>query len=146
MNTKSNSKSNSLALIKLIGFSLFGIFLFFVPIQIGEKSTIAFDHMASYLVKEQRSLAIVLLFALMIYGVVRPFINQSFHQNLTNKILTVLKVLGLILTILFMSNTAPSSLMTKDMLPFLFDKLALPVGMIVPIGAVMLAFCSALVC
>lgn len=140
MNTKSNSKSNSLALIKLIGFSLLGIFLFFVPIQIGEKSTIAFDHMASYLVKEQRSLAIVLLFALMIYGVVKPFINQSFHQNLTNKVLTVLKVLGLILAILFMSNTAPSSLMTKDMLPFLFDKLALPVGMIVPIGAVMLAF------
>lgn len=140
MNTKSNSKSNSLALIKLIGFSLFGIFLFFVPIQIGEKSTIAFDHMASYLVKEQRSLAIVLLFALMIYGVVKPFINQSFHQNLTHKILTALKVLGLILAILFISNTAPSSLMTKDMLPFLFDKLALPVGMIVPIGAVMLAF------
>lgn len=135
-----NNQSNTLALIKLIGFSLLGIFLFFVPIEIAGKSTIAFDHMASYLVKEQKSLAIVLLFGLMIYGVIKPFINKSFNANLTNKILTLLKIAGLILAVLFITNTAPASLMTKDMLPFLFEKLALPVGMIVPIGAVMLAF------
>ncbi|MDO4435272.1 MAG: YjiH family protein [Cardiobacteriaceae bacterium] len=135
-----NNQSNALALIKLIGFSLLGIFLFFVPIDIGGKNTIAFDHLASYLVKEQRNMAIVLLFGLMSYGVIKPLYNKSFHLNLTNKILTVLKMAGLVLAILFMTNTAPQSLMTKDMLPFLFDKLALPVGMIVPIGAVMLSF------
>lgn len=131
---------NRMALAKLIGFSLLGIFLFFVPIDIGGKNTIAFDHMASYLVKEQRSLAIVLLFGLMIYGIIKPFRGKSFNANLTNKILTVLKVVGFVLTCLYVTNTAPASLMTKDMLPFLFDKLALPVGMIVPIGAVMLSF------
>ena len=49
-----NNQSNTLALIKLIGFSLLGIFLFFMPIEIAGKNTIAFDHMASYLVKEQK--------------------------------------------------------------------------------------------
>ncbi|UYZ67409.1 YjiH family protein [Moraxella bovis] len=44
------------------------------------------------------------------------------------------------MSILFITKTAPDFLMQKDMLPFLFEKLALPVGMIVPIGAVMLAF------
>ncbi|AWY20418.1 YjiH family protein [Moraxella bovis] len=134
------NQSNTLALIKLIGFSLLGIFLFFVPIDIAGISTITFDHMASYLVREQKGLAIVLLFALMIYGVAKPFINKSFNANLTNRILTILKILGLILSILFITKTAPDFLMQKDMLPFLFEKLALPVGMIVPIGAVMLAF------
>lgn len=131
---------NHMALAKLIGFSLLGIFLFFVPIDIGGKNTIAFDHMASYLVKEQRGLAIVLLFGLMIYGIIKPFRDKSFNANLTNKILTVLKLVGFVLACLYVTNTAPATLMTKDMLPFLFDKLALPVGMIVPIGAVMLSF------
>jgi len=36
--------------------------------------------------------------------------------------------------------------MEADMLPFLFEKLALPVGMIVPLGALILAFLVGLVC
>lgn len=131
---------NHVALAKLIGFSGLGIFLFFVPIDIGGKNTIAFDHMASYLVKEQRNLAIILLFAQMIYGIIKPFIQKTVSINLTNKVLSILKILGLILACLYITNTAPDNLMTKDMLPFLFEKLALPVGMIVPIGALMLSF------
>lgn len=131
---------NHVALAKLIGFSALGIFLFFVPIDIGGKNTIAFDHMASYLVKEQRNLAIILLFAQMIYGIIKPFVQKTVSINLANKVLTILKILGLILACLYITNTAPDSLMTKDMLPFLFEKLALPVGMIVPIGALMLSF------
>lgn len=131
---------NHVALVKLIGFSALGIFLFFVPIDIGGKNTIAFDHMASYLVKEQRNLAIILLFAQMIYGIIKPFVQKTVSINLANKVLSILKILGLILACLYITNTAPDSLMTKDMLPFLFEKLALPVGMIVPIGALMLSF------
>ncbi|OBX83326.1 YjiH family protein [Moraxella nonliquefaciens] len=131
---------NHVALAKLIGFSALGIFLFFVPIDIGGKNTIAFDHMASYLVKEQRNLAIILLFAQMIYGIIKPFMQKTVSINLANKVLSILKILGLILACLYITNTAPDNLMTKDMLPFLFEKLALPVGMIVPIGALMLSF------
>lgn len=131
---------NHVALAKLIGFSALGIFLFFVPIDIGGKNTIAFDHMASYLVKEQRNLAIILLFAQMIYGIIKPFVQKTVSINLANKVLSILKILGLILACLYITNTAPDNLMTKDMLPFLFEKLALPVGMIVPIGALMLSF------
>lgn len=136
----SKPKSRSLAIVQLIGFSLLGIFLFFVPIELMGKKTIAFDHMASFLVKEQRTLAVILLFLLMIYGVARPFIDKSFNKNRTNQIMTALKILGLILAVLFMTGYAPDVLMQKEMLPFLFDKLALPVGMIVPIGALMLSF------
>lgn len=134
-----NNHSNQMALIKLIGFSLLGVFLFFVPIEIAGKNTIAFDHMASYLVKEQKNLAITLLFGLMAYELYKIITTKPF-KTLTQKILTTLKIIGMVLALLYITKLAPSSLMAKDMLPFLFEKLALPVGMIVPIGAVMLAF------
>ena len=41
---------------------------------------------------------------------------------------------------MYMTGIAPAYMMEADMLPFLFEKLALPVGMIVPIGALILAF------
>ncbi|WP_114799856.1 YjiH family protein [Moraxella canis] len=140
MNNNHHSKSNTLAVIQMTGFSLLGIALFFVPITIGGKRTIAFDHMAGYLVNQQRTLAVILLFLLMIYGVAKPFVSGTWRSNATNMILSAFKVLGLVLAVMYVTGTAPDVLMTKDMLPFLFEKLALPVGMIIPIGALMLSF------
>ena len=140
MNNNHHFKSNTLAVIQMTGFSLLGIALFFVPITLGSKRTIAFDHMAGYLVNEQRTLAVILLFLLMIYGVAKPFVSGTWRSNATNVVLSAFKVLGLVLAVMYVTGTAPDMLMTKDMLPFLFEKLALPVGMIIPIGALMLSF------
>ena len=132
--------SKSLALIQLIVFSTIGLVMFFVPFTIGEKSTILFDHGATYLVNQQHTLSVTLLFLLMIFGVSKPFIDGSWRKNITHKILTVFKILGLILAVMYITGTAPAFMMETDMLPFLFEKLALPVGMIVPLGALILAF------
>ena len=128
------------ALAQLIVFSIIGLVTFFVPFTIGEKSTILFDHGATYLVNQQHTLSVILLFMLMIFGVSKPFIDGSWRKNITHKILTVFKVLGLVLAVMYVSGNAPAFMMEKDMLPFLFEKLALPVGMIVPLGALILAF------
>ena len=128
------------ALAQLIVFSIIGLVMFFVPFTIGEKSTILFDHGATYLVNQQHTLSVILLFMLMIFGVSKPFIDGSWRKNITHKILTVFKVLGLVLAVMYISGNAPDFMMEKDMLPFLFEKLALPVGMIVPLGALILAF------
>ena len=128
------------ALAQLIVFSIIGLVMFFVPFTIGEKSTILFDHGATYLVNQQHTLSVILLFMLMIFGVSKPFIDGSWRKNITHKILTVFKVLGLVLAMMYISGNAPAFMMEKDMLPFLFEKLALPVGMIVPLGALILAF------
>ena len=132
--------SKPIALIQLIVFSAIGLVMFFVPFTIGEKSTILFDHGATYLVNQQHTLSVILLFMLMIFGVSKPFIDGSWRKNITHKILTVFKVLGLVLAVMYISGNAPAFMMEKDMLPFLFEKLALPVGMIVPLGALILAF------
>lgn len=128
------------ALAQLIVFSIIGLVMFFIPFTIGEKSTILFDHGATYLVNQQHTLSVILLFMLMIFGVSKPFIDGSWRKNITHKILTVFKVLGLVLAVMYISGNAPAFMMEKDMLPFLFEKLALPVGMIVPLGALILAF------
>ncbi|WP_201576755.1 YjiH family protein [Psychrobacter immobilis] len=132
--------SKPVALIQLIVFSAIGLVMFFVPFTIDEKSTILFDHGATYLVTQQHTLAVFLLFLLMIYGVGKPIYDGSWRKNITNMILTAFKIIGLVLAIMYITDMAPTIIMEKDMLPFLFEKLALPVGMIVPIGALILAF------
>jgi len=132
--------SKPIALLQLIVFSIIGLVMFFVPFTIGEKSTILFDHGATYLVNQQHTLSVTLLFMLMIFGVSKPFIDGSWRKNITHKILTVFKILGLVLAVMYITGNAPAFMMEKDMLPFLFEKLALPVGMIVPLGALILAF------
>lgn len=140
MKTEKPQRSTISATIQLIVFSTVGLLMFFMPVNIGSKSTILFDHAASYLVSQQRSLSIILLFLLMCYGVGKPFINGSWRNSLTDIIFSFIKLLGLILATIYIFKLAPSFIMTKDMLPFLFDKLALSVGMIIPIGALVLAF------
>ena len=124
--------------VQLIVFSAIGLVMFFVPFTI-EKSTILFDHGATYLVTQQHTLSVTLLFLLMLYGVSKPFIDGSWRKNITHMIMTGLShwsdIGG---DVCFWRGTF--LIMEADMLPFLFEKLALPVGMIVPIGALILAF------
>ena len=142
LNTSPSEKllSKPIALLQLIIFSAIGLVTFFVPFTIGDKSTILFDHGATYLVNQQHTVAVGILFLLMVYGVGKPFYDGSWRKNITNTILTVFKVLGLVLAVMYVTGAAPDFMMEKDMLPFLFEKLALPVGMIVPLGALILAF------
>ena len=142
LNTSPSEKllSKPIALLQLIIFSAIGLVTFFVPFTIGDKSTILFDHGATYLVNQQHTMAVGILFLLMVYGVGKPFYDGSWRKNITNTILTVFKVIGLVLAVMYVTGAAPDFMMEKDMLPFLFEKLALPVGMIVPLGALILAF------
>lgn len=50
--------SRSRGIFQLIIFSIIGITTFFIPFTINDKSTILFDHIASYLVNDLHSLAV----------------------------------------------------------------------------------------
>ncbi|MGU3575264.1 YjiH family protein [Brucellaceae bacterium C25G] len=132
--------SRGVAALKLIIYSFIGIFFFFVPVTIGDKSTILLDHAATALATHLRPVALVVVTLLIAYGALWPFITGTWKKNITEKIFSVLRLLGLILTAMYLVNVGPVVLFTPDMLPFLFDKLVLSVGLIVPIGALALAF------
>ncbi len=143
MNTSAvvaSTTDRSAALFRLIAYSAIGLVMFFLPVEIGGKSTILFDHAATWLVTKQRPFAIAFVLALMAWGAAAPFVQHTWRRNTTTVIFSLLKVLGLLLGLMYLLKLGPASLFEKDMLPFLFDKLALTVGMIVPLGAVALAF------
>lgn len=139
MNTR-KSLSPPLALVQLIVASVVGIVMFFVPVTIGGKSTILFDHAAGYLVREARWFAVGAFFAMMAYGALMPFVNGSWRKSLTDTVISLFKVFGLLVAIAFVAGWLPEALVTPDMVPFLYEKLGLGLAMIIPVGALVLAF------
>ncbi|ERS91848.1 YjiH family protein [Halomonas sp. PBN3] len=126
-------------LLKLFLPSALGILIFFVPIEIAGKRTIPLDHLvtgARALLGDASGLyALVLIVA----GAAYPIIRGYWNRSLTERIFTVLKIAGVIAAVMALTGWGPAFLHAPDMLPFLFDKLVIPVGLIVPIGAIFLA-------
>lgn len=139
-NTQSKQASDWLTIAKILFFSSIGIFLFFVPVSLGGKETILLDHATGLLTGTLKPVAIAALLALMAYGAISPFVNGSFKTSISSMIFSVCKLLGLVLAVMYLTGMAPEWAMQKDMLPFLFEKLALNVGILIPIGAVALTF------
>ncbi|MQW72614.1 YjiH family protein [Sinorhizobium medicae] len=128
------------AALRLVLCSFIGIFLFFVPVDINGKSTILLDHAATAISTQARPVAIGFVLLLMAYGAFAPFLRGTWRKTVTDAVFSVLRVLGLALAVLYLAGIGPEVLFAPDMLPFLFDKLVLSVGLIVPIGALALAF------
>lgn len=125
--------------LRLFVPSLLGILIFFVPVTLAGRTTILLDHMVSgaraLLGAADGWYALVLIVA----GAVYPLVTGRWKRSVTEKVFTVLKLLGVIAAVMALSGWGPAVLHTPDMLPFLFEKLVIPVGLIVPIGAVFLA-------
>lgn len=107
------------SLLKLLAFSAFGIFLFFVDISIGGRSTIPVDHLSSWVVTQQRLLAVSFVVGLMAWGALAPFISGAFRKSRAAAIFGVIKLAGLALAIAYLAGVAPAFAMQKDMLTFL---------------------------
>jgi nucleoside recognition membrane protein YjiH len=128
------------AALRLVLCSLIGIFLFFVPVDIAGKSTILLDHAATAIATQARPLAIAFVCVLMGYGAFAPLVKGSWRKTTTDAVFSLLRVIGLMLALLYLGGIGPEVFFAPDMLPFLFEKLVLSVGLIVPIGALALAF------
>jgi len=136
--TYSERGSRNGALARLCIYSLIGIFVFFVPVTIAGKSTIPLDHAATAISTYARPAAIAFVCLLILYGAIAPFVRGTWRKDTAQAIFSVLRVLGVVLTAMYLFGIGPAALFAPDMLPFLFDKLVLSVGLIVPIGALAL--------
>ncbi|GAB2711737.1 YjiH family protein [Halomonas garicola] len=137
--TSQPRRYSRITVIKLLLPSLLGIFIFFVPITLSGHTTIALDHMvtgARSLLGEGSGLYAM---AMIIAGGFYPLLSGTWRESLTSGVFTVLKLIGIPVAGMALTGWGPDFLHTPDMLPFLFDKLVIPVGLIVPIGAVFLA-------
>lgn len=132
--------SRGRAVGRMIGYSLIGVLLFFVPIEIAGRSSLLLDHAASLLQNEARVIVICAAMVFMTYGAISPWFNPASRRGATQWVFNVLKVLGLLVGIAYLLKIGPAALYTPDMLPFLFEKLVLSLTVIVPLGALALVF------
>lgn len=126
-------------LLKLFLPSALGILIFFVPIEIAGKRTIPLDHMVTGARALLGDASGLYALALIVAGAAYPLIRGYWNRSLTERIFTVLKIAGVVAAVMALTGWGPAFLHAPDMLPFLFDKLVIPVGLIVPIGAIFLA-------
>lgn len=155
------SSTRWLTMIKLLVMSSMGIIAFFVPIDFNGKSTILLDHGSDFIIKEMRPVALIFIMLMMAYGGLSPFIYigprkgqsgrgvnihlQPHFDNLGTAIFALFKLLGFGLAVLymvelFMPGFAPAWMMHPSLIPFLFEKLALAVGILIPLGSLGLTF------
>lgn len=120
-------------------YSLIGIFFFFVPFTIGEANTIMIDHIVGWV---RTLLAPVLPYyalLLIMIGAVYPFIKGTWKRSFTDLSFSVLKVLGVLVGLMVVFNFGPDFVLSKDLGPFLYEKLAIPLGVLIPIGSIFLS-------
>ncbi|PXX95586.1 YjiH family protein [Halomonas sp. LBP4] len=125
--------------LKLFVPSALGILIFFVPVTLAGRTTIPLDHMVTGARGLLGDASGFYALALIVAGAAYPLLRGSWRRNLTERIFTVLKIAGVAVALMALTGWGPAFLHEPDMLPFLFDKLVIPVGLIVPIGAVFLA-------
>ncbi|MGI2328010.1 YjiH family protein [Planococcus sp. YIM B11945] len=130
---------NSAGMWKFFVYSFIGIFMFFIPITIGGKNSIMLDHMVTAIRNFAGGAVPYYALAIIAAGAVYPFIAGTWKKTTVDIVFSVFKVIGLVVGIMIMFSIGPAWLFDADMGPFLFNSLVIPVGLLVPIGAVFLA-------
>lgn len=133
-----NKNINLKNFLKFILYSFLGIVLFFIPLNIGGKSTIPLDHIVTYILKIPYFRQ-VYGFLLIIIGTFLPFYKKTWNKDRATLVFSTLKLFAVPFVIMAILNRGPEFLMNKDVIPFIFHKIVVPVVTIVPIGAVFLA-------
>jgi nucleoside recognition membrane protein YjiH len=126
-------------LMKFFLLSGIGIFMFFIPITVNGKSSIPLDHLVTYVKTSIPAVTPYYAIAVILLGAIYPFITKTWNKDRVTTVFSFFKVLGFISSFLILFELGPKWLMAAGMGPFLFEKLVIPVGLLVPIGSVFLA-------
>ena len=132
-------KQSSSNMWKFFVYSFIGAFMFFVPVKIGENSTIMLDHIVTFI--QTHATPALPYYALIVIaaGAIYPFASGTWKKSNVDVVFSIFKAIGLVVGVMFVFNFGPAWFANPDIVPFLFNKLVVPVGLLVPIGAVFLA-------
>lgn len=120
-------------------YSGIGIFMFFVPITLGEDTTIPLDHLVNWVRDALGDAAPYVVLGLIIGGAIYPFASGRWRRGRTNTVFALLNIVGLVAAVMLVFDVGPAFLFDPDLGPFLYNSLVIQVGLIVPIGAIFLA-------
>ncbi|EWG10128.1 YjiH family protein [Cytobacillus firmus] len=125
--------------VKFFLFSSIGLFMFFVPVTIDGKSSILLDHVVTAIQAFIPSAVPYYALFVILLGAIYPFYTKTWNKNKVNIVFSIFKVIGLFTAFMIVFGFGPAWLFDPSMGPFLFDKLVVSVGLLVPIGSVFLA-------
>lgn len=121
-------------------YSLIGIIFFFVPVTIHGQSTIMIDHIVQWITLIVKPVLPYYVLILIIIGALHPFLNQRWNESKTNIIFSLFKVVGVFIAFMVVFNVGPAFVLKESIGPFLYEKLAIPLSVLIPIGAIFLSF------
>ncbi|MDN6066090.1 MAG: YjiH family protein [Staphylococcus equorum] len=125
---------------KFFIYSLIGIICFFVPITINGKSTILIDHIVQWITFLVNPILPYYVLLLIIIGALHSFINKKWNKSKTDIIFSLFKVLGVFIAFMIVFDFGPGFVLKESIGPFLYDKLAIPLSVLIPVGAILLTF------
>lgn len=134
-----SKKYNSKDVIIFILYALFGIFMFFVPIEIAGAKTIPIDHITSF-VKKIPNYNLTFGVFMVVAGIIYAIKSKSWQKSKLHSVFFVLKLVSLIFVFMYITNKGPARIFDGDMLPLIWNSIMVSVTTIVPIGSVFLAF------
>ena len=120
-------------------YSAIGLAMFFVSVEIGGQSTILVDHALSLVMWVLGPAVPWVVVGLVLLGTVRPFVTGSWRRSGLRTVFALLNIVGLVVAVGAAAGFYPGPLGNPDIGPFLWESLGIPVGMLVPIGAIFLA-------
>lgn len=132
-------KFNSSDIALFIFYSLFGIFMFFVPITIGGAKSIPIDHITS-LVKKLPNYNLIFGVFMVVAGIAYAIKTKSWQKSKLHSVFFAIKLVALVFVFMYVTNKGPARIFDGDMLPLIWNGIMVSVATIVPIGSVFLAF------
>ncbi|MCG3402451.1 YjiH family protein [Staphylococcus massiliensis] len=124
---------------KFFVYSFIGILFFFVPMEIGGKNSILIDHLVTLIRNTVGPVLPYYILLLLILGAIYPIVTGQWKKTTTEKIFTFFKILGVIIGFMVVFKVGPGFVLNPKIGPFLFEKLALPLGVLIPVGAIFLS-------
>lgn len=128
------------ALARLAGFSAAGLLAFFLPVEWRGSTTIPLDHAVNALQRLAPTGMAWLAWTIVLAGGLLPFLRGTWRRSPFWTAFSALKLAAIVPATMAVIGSGPAILMAPDILPFLYEKLVIPVGLIVPIGALFLSF------
>ncbi len=138
-NTTSSKARSGANIAKFILLNVLGIFMFFITITINGKSSIPVDHVVTF-IRSIPYFELIYGVAIVAIGAVLPFIRKTWNKDKVTMVFSLLKLLAIPFLIVWLTKAGPARWFDGDMLPFVYNKVVLPVTCLVPVGAVFLAF------
>ena len=132
-------KFNSSDIALFIFYSLFGIFMFFVPVTIGGAKSIPIDHITT-LVKKLPNYNLIFGVFMVLAGIAYAIKTKSWQKSKLHSVFFAIKLVALVFVFMYVTNKGPARIFDGDMLPLIWNSIMVSVATIVPIGSVFLAF------